>query len=76
MAQVKKKNRVLTVSAEEVPRFLKRGYDQVDEKGKVIQRATGGRMVPLHEHNKALQEIERLKKELQTAKKPKPKATK
>lgn len=73
MAQVRKRNRVLTVSKEALPSFLERGYDQVDENGKIIKRATGGRLVPLKEHNQALEEIERLKKELQAAKKPKTK---
>lgn len=73
MAQVRKKNRVLTVSDEALPGFLEQGYDQVDDKGNVIKRATGGRLVPLKEYNQALEEIDRLKKELQAAKKSKTK---
>lgn len=75
MAQVRKRNRVLTVSKEALPSFLERGYDQVDEKGRIIKRATGGRLVPLKEYNQLLEENERLKQELQASKKTK-KATK
>lgn len=64
MARVKKENRILTVEETEVQSFLNRGYDEVDEKGKVIRRATGGRMVSLAKYNQALEEIEKLKKEL------------
>ncbi|MCY8345042.1 hypothetical protein MOC74_06100 [Bacillus haynesii] len=68
MAKVKKHNRVLKVADAAVPGYLKRGYDQVDESGKVVQRATGGRTVALSEHNKALDEIENLKAQLAEAK--------
>ncbi|NUJ19287.1 hypothetical protein FKN04_22400 [Bacillus glycinifermentans] len=71
MAKVKKQNRVLEVADAAVPGYLKRGYDQVDDSGKVVQRATGGRMVPLSEYNKALDEIESLKAQLaEAAEKP------
>ena len=62
MAKVKKLNRVLTVSDEAVDSYLKRGYDQIDDAGKIIKRATGGRMVPISEYNKLLEENEKLKK--------------
>jgi hypothetical protein len=76
MAKVKKGNRVLTVMEQAVPSYLKQGYDEIDDKGEVVQRATGGRFVPIGEHNKALDEIERLKAELEEAKKAKKKADK
>lgn len=63
MAKVKKLNRVLTVSDEAVESYLKRGYDQVDDKGKIIKHATGGRMIPIVEYNKLLEEVEKLKAE-------------
>ncbi|PCK17725.1 hypothetical protein CEY02_19560 [Bacillus pumilus] len=68
MAKVKKHNRVLKVADAAVSGYLKRGYDQVDENGKVVRRATGGRTVALLEHNKALDEIESLKAQLAEAK--------
>lgn len=68
MAKVKKHNRVLKVADAAVSGYLKRGYDQVDENGKIVQRATGGRTVALLEHNKALDEIESLKSQIQEVK--------
>lgn len=60
MAKVRKLNRMLTVSDEAVAVYLKEGYDQVDEKGKIVKRATGGKTISLAEHNKALDKIEKL----------------
>lgn len=62
MAKVKKANRVLTVQGNEVTSYLKEGYDQIDENGEVLKRATGGRNVSLAEHNKVLDELDELKK--------------
>ncbi|MFC4075226.1 hypothetical protein [Salinithrix halophila] len=76
MPKVKKANRVLTVSDSSVPSYLQQGYDQINDKGKVVKRATGGRSVPISELNKALDEIERLKEELAETKKAKKKADK
>lgn len=61
--KVKKKNRVLHVEADRLVGFLNQGYDQVDEEGNVVKRATGGRTVSLAEHNKVLSENDDLKKE-------------
>lgn len=63
MAKVKKANRVLTVDESVVPSYLKDGYDQVDDKGKVIKRATGGRTVSISEYNTVAKELEELKAE-------------
>lgn len=60
MAKVRKKNRILTVSESAVASYLNEGYDQVDENGKIVNRATGGKTVSLTEHNKALDKIEKL----------------
>lgn len=60
MAKVRKKNRILTVSESAVASYLKEGYDQVDESGKIVSRATGGKTVSLTEYNKALDKIEKL----------------
>lgn len=68
MAYVKKANRVLTVSKEAVSSYLKDGYDEIDEKGEVIKRATGGKTVSLAEYNKALEENETLKSEIKKLK--------
>ncbi|UYG93191.1 hypothetical protein [Cytobacillus firmus] len=63
MAKVKKLNRVLTVEDSAVPSYLKAGYDEIDEKGEVVKRATGGRTVSIAEYNKVLDEVESLKAE-------------
>lgn len=68
MAKVKKLNRVLTVSDEAVDAYLKRGYDQIDDKGKIIKHATGGRFIPIAEYNKLLEEVEKLKAEIKKLK--------
>lgn len=62
--KVKRRNRVLIVEKFEVESYLKQGYDEVDAvTGEVIERATGGRTVSLAEHNKVLDELEKLKKD-------------
>lgn len=63
MAKVRKKNRLLTVSDQAVESYLKRGYDQVDNDGNILKKATGGKKVALNVHNKVLKELEELKRE-------------
>ena len=70
MAKVRKANRVLTVSDEAVENYLKHGYDQIDENGKVIKPATGGKTISIVKYNKVLatnkeleQTIEKLEEE-------------
>jgi hypothetical protein len=70
MAKVRKKNRILTVNDNEVESFLKQGYDQIDEKtGEIIRRATAGKVVPVAEFNKVLEENAALKAEIDELKK-------
>lgn len=66
--KVRKENRVLHVPEGRVDKFLKQGYDQIDQAGKVVKRATGGRMVTLQEFNKLVDENERLKKQIELSK--------
>lgn len=61
MAKMIKGNRILDVDAGRVEAYLKQGYNEVDDTGKVVKRATGGRLVSLQEHNKVLAELEALK---------------
>ncbi|MGN7311460.1 hypothetical protein ACTHQ4_10180 [Alkalicoccobacillus gibsonii] len=67
-----KGNRLLTVSEDRLNAFLQQGYDQVDLKGEVVKRATGGKNVSVGEYNKLLgklenaqgsEELEKLKEE-------------
>jgi hypothetical protein len=69
VVKVRKQNRILDVPASRLEAFLQQGYDQIDEKGKVIRRATGGRTVPLAEYNKVVEELEKTKAELAKLKK-------
>ncbi|MEK5038773.1 hypothetical protein [Sporosarcina sp. FSL K6-3457] len=64
--KIKKKNRILHVETSRLASFLNQGYDQIDEDGKVIKLATGGRTVSLPEHNKVIEELEALTAELET----------
>jgi molybdopterin biosynthesis enzyme MoaB len=68
VAKVRRDNRILTVSETEVNKYLQQGYDQIDDKGKVIKRATGGRTVPIAEYNRVLEENEKLKAEIEELK--------
>ena len=69
MPKLKKANRIIEVTDSQVDGYLKRGYDLIDDNGRILKHATGGRTVSLAEYNKALEEIERLKEELKKAKK-------
>lgn len=60
--KVRKKNKIKVVNQNRVDAHLKQGYDQIDENGKIVKRATGGRTVSLAEYNKVLDELEELKK--------------
>ncbi|WP_017379744.1 hypothetical protein [Paenisporosarcina sp. TG-14] len=68
MAKVKKSNRVLTVDENAVEAYLKQGYDKVDDKGKVLKKAIAGKSVSAAEHNKVIEENDKLKEDLKKAK--------
>ncbi|WP_054634823.1 hypothetical protein [Thalassobacillus sp. C254] len=57
MPKVKKGNRTLKVSDTSVENYLKQGYDQIDEKGKIVKRATGGKTIAAEEYNKLLDKL-------------------
>lgn len=65
---MRKGNRVIHVEEGRVNSFLAQGYDQVNEKGEIIKRATGGRTVNIAEYNMVVEELEALKKENATLK--------
>lgn len=60
-------NRTLTVHTSRLDSYLKRGYDEINENGDVIQRATGGKAISIQEHNKALDRIAELEEQLEGA---------
>ena len=65
---MRKGNRVIHVDEGRVDSFLAQGYDQVNEKGEIVKRATGGRTVNIAEYNAVVEELEALKKENATLK--------
>lgn len=66
--KMRKGNRVIHVAEGRVNAFLAQGYDQVNEKGEIVKRATGGRTVNIAEYNMVVEELEALKKENATLK--------
>lgn len=80
MAKVKRANRILTVNDKLVDDYLERGYDEIDDKGKVLKAGKGGnvdaktakKLEAVEKANAKLkEENEALKAELETAKKTK-----
>lgn len=76
VVKVKRLNKTLNIDKDRLDSYLLDGYDQIDEEGNIITRATGGRNVSLAEYNKALDRIEELEKELAELKAPKKSAAK
>lgn len=69
--RVKKDNKVLYVPEERLSYYLREGYDQINGQGEVVKRATSGRMVPIAEYNRVVEELEKAKaliKQLQEGK--------
>lgn len=59
--RVKKDNKVLYVPEERLSYYLREGYDQINDRGEVVKRATSGRMVPIAEYNRVVEELEKAK---------------
>lgn len=66
MAQVivKKNNKVLNIEGTRLESYLLQGFDQINNDGKVVTKATGGKTVSLAEYNNVLDELEKLKNSL------------
>ncbi|WJQ02863.1 hypothetical protein QT236_12545 [Geobacillus stearothermophilus] len=69
VVKVRKQNRILDIPESRLEAFLQQGYDQIDEKGNVVRRATGGRTISVAEYNKVVEELEKAKAELAKLKK-------
>ncbi|PFD98916.1 hypothetical protein CN288_20300 [Bacillus sp. AFS023182] len=63
VVKVKRLNKTLNIDKDRLASYLLDGYDQIDEEGNIVTRATGGRNVSLAELNAALDENEKLKSE-------------
>ncbi|PEI49941.1 hypothetical protein [Bacillus toyonensis] len=74
--KVKRLNKVLNIEKDFLVTYLNDGYDQINDEGKIIKRATGGRNISVAEHNKALDKIEELEAEITDLKAPKKSAAK
>jgi len=59
--RVRKDNKVLYVPEERLSYYLREGYDQINDQGEVVKRATSGRMVPIAEYNRVVEELEKAK---------------
>ncbi|HFR4182848.1 MULTISPECIES: hypothetical protein [Bacillus] len=63
VVKVKRLNKTLNIDKDRLASYLLDGYDQIDEEGNIITRATGGRNVSLAEYNKVLDEKDEFEKE-------------
>lgn len=63
VVKVKRLNKTLNIDKDRLVSYLLDGYDQIDEEGNIVTRATGGRNVSLAEYNKVLDEKDELEKE-------------
>ncbi|PEV23134.1 hypothetical protein CN419_28040 [Bacillus cereus] len=63
VVKVKRLNKTLNIDKGRLASYLLEGYDQIDEEGNIITRATGGRNVSLAEYNKVLDEKDEFEKE-------------
>ncbi|MEK4003020.1 hypothetical protein MHI59_29715 [Bacillus sp. FSL K6-2822] len=60
VVKVKRLNKTLNIDEGRLNSYLLDGYDQIDEAGNIITRATGGRNVSLAEFNGVLTEKDAL----------------
>ncbi|MEK3933658.1 hypothetical protein [Bacillus sp. FSL R7-0642] len=60
VVKVKRLNKTLNIDEGRLDSYLLDGYDQIDEDGTIITRATGGRNVSLAEYNGVLVEKDAL----------------
>ncbi|PEP88610.1 hypothetical protein [Bacillus pseudomycoides] len=58
--KVKRLNKVLNIEKDFLASYLNDGFDQINEDGTIITRATGGRNVSLAEYNGVLSEKDTL----------------
>ncbi len=61
--KVKRLNKVLNIDKDFLASYLNDGFDQINDEGKIIKRATGGRNISVQEYNQALDKIDALEEE-------------
>ncbi|HDR7242599.1 TPA: hypothetical protein QCW90_003290 [Bacillus mobilis] len=74
--KVKRLNKVLNIDKDFLTSYLNDGFDQINDEGKIIKRATGGRNISVQEYNQALDKIDELEAEIAELKAPKTTAKK
>lgn len=74
--KVKRLNKVLNIDKDFLTSYLNDGFDQINDEGKIIKRATGGRNISVQEYNQALDKIDALEEEVSELKVPKKSAAK
>lgn len=74
--KVKRLNKVLNIDKDFLPSYLNDGFDQINDDGKIIKRATGGRNISVQEYNQALDKIDELEGKIAELQAPKTSAKK
>ncbi|MGH0601148.1 hypothetical protein [Bacillus mycoides] len=74
--KVKRLNKVLNIDKDFLTSYLNDGFDQINEEGEILKRATGGRNISVQEYNQALDKIDALEAEIAELKAPKTAAKK
>ncbi|PEQ84188.1 hypothetical protein [Bacillus cereus] len=74
--KVKRLNKVLNIDKDFLASYLNDGFDQINDEGKIIKRATGGRNISVQEYNQALDKIDALEAKIAELKAPKKSAAK
>ncbi|HDR7601030.1 TPA: hypothetical protein QCX65_004474 [Bacillus mycoides] len=69
--KVQRLNKVLHIDKDFLPSYLNDGFDQINDEGKILKRATGGRAISVQEYNQALDKIDELETEIAELKAPK-----
>lgn len=64
MVKMRKANRVVNIDSTQLKSYLARGYDQINEDGKVKTQATGGKTISPADYNRTLEENEKLKEQI------------
>ncbi|MBK5474340.1 hypothetical protein JFU54_28565 [Bacillus sp. TH19] len=74
--KVKRLNKVLNIDKDFLTSYLNDGFDQINDEGKILKRATGGRNISVQEYNQTLDKIDELEAEIAELKAPKKSAAK
>lgn len=68
MIKVRKENRILDIIETDKAAYLAAGYDVINEKGEVVETATGGKTYTPAEYNAVVAEKEKLEEQVKKLK--------